>query len=48
VYPYNILVFAVGTVLFMVWAIRVTNKPQMLVNVVSLVIGLVGMFKAYA
>lgn len=48
VYPYNILVFAVGTVLFLAWAIRVTNKPQMLVNVVSLAIGLVGMVKAFA
>ena len=47
VYPWNILAFAVGTVLFLAWAIRVTNKPQMLVNVVALVIGLVGLFKAF-
>jgi hypothetical protein len=48
VYPWNILAFAVGTVLFLAWAIRVTNKPQMLVNVVALVIGLVGLFTAFA
>jgi len=47
-YPYNILAFAIGTVLFLAWAIRVTNKPQMLVNVVALAIGLVGLFKAFA
>ena len=45
---WNILAFAVGTALFLAWAIRVTNKPQMLVNVVALVIGLVGLFKAFA
>lgn len=46
-YPYNIIVFAIGTVLFMSWAIRVKNRPQLMVNVVSLAIGLVGLFKAF-
>lgn len=46
VYPYNIAVFALGTVAFFTWAYRVGNKPQMAVNVVSLAIGLVGLFKA--
>ena len=45
-YPYNIIVFAVGTVLFLAWAVRVANKPQMMVNVISLAIGLVGLLKA--
>ena len=47
VYPYNIVVFAVGTVLFLAWAIRVRNTPQAVVNVVSLAIGAVGLFKAF-
>jgi hypothetical membrane protein len=47
VYPYNIIVFAVGTVLFLTWAVRVRNKPQAMVNVVSLAIGLVGLYKAF-
>jgi hypothetical protein len=46
VYPYNILVFAVGTVAFLMWALRVANKPQAVVNVVSLAIGVVGLYKA--
>ena len=46
-YPYNIIVFAIGTVLFMSWAIRVRNRPQLMVNVVSLAIGLVGLLKAF-
>ena len=46
VYPYNIVTFAVGTVLFLAWAVRVRNKPQAMVNVVSLAIGLVGLYNA--
>ena len=46
-YPYNIAVFAVGTVAFLAWAIRVRNKPQMLVNVVAFAIGVVGLVKAF-
>ena len=46
-YPYNILAFFVGTVLFFVWTIRVANKPQMLVNVVAMGIGLMGLVKAF-
>jgi hypothetical protein len=45
-YPYNIAVFAVGTVAFLAWAIRVANKPQAVVNIVALAIGLVGLYNA--
>jgi len=45
-YPYNIIVFAVGTVLFLTWAFRVKNRPQLMVNVISLAIGLVGLLRA--
>lgn len=46
-YPYNVVVFAVGTVAFLTWAIRVRNKPQAVVNLVSIVIGAVGLYKAF-
>jgi hypothetical protein len=46
-YPYNILAFFVGTVLFMAWSIRVANRPQLLVNIVALAIGLTGLVKAF-
>ena len=46
VYPYNIAVFAVGTVAFLAWALRVRNVPQAVVNVVALTIGLVGLYNA--
>ena len=46
VYPWNIVVFALGTVAFLAWAVRVGNRPQMAVNAVSIVIGLAGLYKA--
>ncbi len=47
VYPYNILTFLLGTVMFLAWAVRVANKPQITVNVVSVVIGITGMVRAF-
>jgi hypothetical protein len=47
-YPWNIVVFAIGTILFLTWAVRVSNKPQAVVNIVSLLIGLFGLYKAFA
>jgi hypothetical protein len=32
--------------MFLAWAYRVGNKPQMAVNVISIAIGLVGLYKA--
>ena len=46
-YPYNILAFFVGTILFMAWTIRVANKPQLMVNVVAFAIGASGLVKAF-
>ena len=46
VYPWNIVVFIIGTLLFLAWSIRVTNRPQMLVNVISLFIGITGIANA--
>ena len=46
-YPYNILAFFLGTILFLTWTIRVANKPQMVVNLVALCIGISGLVKAF-
>ena len=46
-YPYNILAFFIGTVLFFAWTVRVANKPQMAVNLVALALGLTGLVKAF-
>jgi len=47
VYPWNILAFFIGTILFMAWTIRVANKPQLIVNLVALCIGASGLVKAF-
>ena len=46
-YPYHILTFFIGTILFLAWTLRVANKPQMFVNLVSVAIGFSGLVKAY-
>ena len=46
-YPYNILAFLLGTVMFLAWAVRVANRPQITVNVVSVAIGAAGMIRAF-
>jgi hypothetical protein len=47
VYPYNIVAFFIGTILFLIWSLRVSNRPQLLVNVVALSIGATGLFRAF-
>lgn len=46
-YPYNIIAFFIGTVFFLIWCLRVSNRPQLLVNVVALSIGATGLFRAF-
>lgn len=43
---WNILAFAVGTVAFLIWSVRVANKPQMLVNVVAMTTCTAGLLRA--
>jgi hypothetical protein len=43
---WNIAAFAVGTLVFLAWTIRVSNKPQMAVNVAALATMAVGLFRA--
>jgi len=44
--PYNIIAFAFGTIFFLIWALRVRNNPQILVNIVSIAICASGLFRA--
>ncbi len=46
-YPYNIMLFTLGSIIFLAWAILVKNKPQAIVNIVILLSCLSGLFKAY-
>lgn len=46
-YPYNIVAFTIGTVMFLTWAIRMRNNPQMVVNIVATATCLIGLFNAW-
>lgn len=46
-YPWNIVVFFFGTSCFLAWSIRTRNKPQGLVNLISLSIGISGIINAF-
>ena len=46
-YPWNIVIFATGAVMFLIWAVRVANRPQAIVNLVSLAIAIMGLYKAF-
>jgi hypothetical protein len=46
-HPYNIVAGVLGGVFYLTWTIRVANKPQMLVNVVAITIGLAGLYKVW-
>ena len=43
---WNIVSFTLGTAFFLVWALRVANKPQATVNIISITIMLIGLYKA--
>ena len=47
-YPYNVVTFLIGASLFLWWAIRVKNTPQLIVNLISAVIMVVGLYKAWS
>jgi hypothetical protein len=46
-YPYNILAFFLGTILFLIWTLRVNNRPQLLVNIVALAISTTGLVRGF-
>jgi hypothetical protein len=46
-YPWNIVAFTLGTAMFLTWAIRAKNHPQMAVNTVALVTCAIGLVNAW-
>jgi hypothetical protein len=46
-YPWNIVAGFCGGALYMVWSIRVANKPQMVTNGVGIAICLVGLYNYF-
>ena len=46
-HPWNIAAGVLGGACYLAWTVRVTNRPQMLVNGVAIAIGLAGLYKAW-
>jgi hypothetical protein len=46
-YPYNIVLFTLGALAFLVWGIMTKNRPQIVVNIVSLLILGGGLYRAF-
>jgi hypothetical protein len=47
IYPWNIVAGALGSTCYLIWCIRVANRPQMIVNCVGIVMCLAGLIKAF-
>jgi uncharacterized membrane protein len=47
VYPWNIVAGFMGGFCYLIWSIRVANKPQLVTNIVALTICAFGLFKAF-
>jgi len=46
-HPYNIAAGVLGGACYLAWTLRVRNRPQLIVNVVAIAIGLAGLYKAW-
>ena len=46
-HPYNIAAGVAGGLFYLAWTLRVRNRPQLIVNVVAITIGLAGLYKYY-
>jgi hypothetical protein len=44
-HPWNIVAGLCGGVCYGIWTIRVSNRPQMIVNAVAIAIGLAGLLR---
>jgi len=47
-HPWNIVAGVCGGACYLAWTIRVSNRPQMIVNAVAITIGLAGLLKHWA
>jgi hypothetical protein len=46
-HPWNIVAGLGGGACYLLWTVRVRNRPQMLVNGVAIAIGAAGLFRAW-
>ena len=46
-HPWNIVAGVLGGTCYLLWTVRVRNRPQLIVNAVAITIGLAGLYKAW-
>ena len=46
-HPWNIVAGMCGSTCYLLWCIRVANKPQMLVNAVGIIVCVAGLIRAF-
>jgi hypothetical protein len=46
-YPWNVVAGLGGSACYLVWTVRVANKPQFVINAIAIAVCLVGLFKAW-
>lgn len=47
-HPWNIVAGVCGGICYLIWTVRVQNRPQMIVNGVALIIGFAGIWRAWS
>jgi hypothetical protein len=47
-YPWNIVAGFMGGSFYLIWSVRVANKPQTITNLVGIGVCVMGMIKAFA
>jgi hypothetical protein len=46
-HPWNIVAGMLGSTCYLLWCIRVANKPQMIVNAIGITVCVAGLIKLY-
>lgn len=46
-HPWNLVAGTVGSVFFLTWAVLVSNRQQVVVNVASIAVCVIGVYKAW-
>ena len=46
-HPWNLVAGCLGGLCYLAWTVRVTNKPQMIVNAMGVTITVLGLYKAW-
>jgi O-antigen/teichoic acid export membrane protein len=46
--PWNLIAGLLGSICYLIWTIRVKNRPQLIINIVAMTLCLLGLYKHYS